>query len=85
MVGRRAFTLRASTMKKEVIGINGSVVGRQDSSLCSRICWRVEREICRSHLSRSKRPRPETAVKITAASKSVLGMQELLLGRAMME
>lgn len=38
MVGLRAFTLRAlNKFKGAIIGVNGCVVGRQDSSLCSRV------------------------------------------------
>lgn len=38
MVGLRAFTLRAlNKFKEAIIGANGSVVVKQDSSLCSRI------------------------------------------------
>lgn len=37
MVGLRAFTLRAlNKFKEAIIGVNGSMLGRQDSSLCGR-------------------------------------------------
>lgn len=37
MVGLRAFTLRAlNKFKEAIIGVNGSMLGRQESSLCGR-------------------------------------------------